>query len=135
MFPPEPLTTDTGFFHHLWPWIEASLKMVHLRGRLILVEAKQAGSHYGLVIGFVAAAIFLALLGYLFSLITAVFALALLIDHRHGWLMVMGGAALVHILGAVILILLAKSRNKIDHFALTKEEFRKDHSNHEHPIH
>lgn len=135
MFPPGPFPPDTGFFHHFWAWLEASLKMVRLRGLLILTEARQAGSHFGLIAGLFAGALVMALFGYVFLIITAVFAIALLIDDQYDWLMVMGGATLFHIGGAVVLILLAKSRAKTDLFAQTKEEFQKDHADHEHPTH
>ena len=72
MFPPGPFPPETGLIHHLWAWLEASLKMVRLRGQLALMEARQAGSHYGLIAGLFAGALLMALFGYVFLIITAV---------------------------------------------------------------
>lgn len=121
-----PHSTSAGFFHHFWALCEAAVKYVFLRGQLVVSEAKEAGSHYGLIAGLFVAALLLALFGYLFLVITAVFALALLIDGPHGWIMILGGAAVLHLLAAGGLVFMAKARFKTGLFAQTKEEFQKD---------
>ncbi|OYW74046.1 MAG: hypothetical protein B7Z37_19225, partial [Verrucomicrobia bacterium 12-59-8] len=95
---------------------------------------KEAGSKYAVIAGLFAGAAILALMGYLFLILTAVFALAAWMDGPHVWLKILGGATALHIVLAVILVLLAKVRLKAGIFEKTKEEFRKDHQWHTTPI-
>ncbi len=102
------------------------VQYLSLRSQLMLMEAKEAGSHYGMIAGLFAGAAFVALFGYVFLMLTVVFGVALLIDSPHGWLMVLGGLTVLHLGLAVALALMAKGRLKAGVFEKTKEEFRKD---------
>lgn len=90
------------------------------------MEARQAGAHYGVIAGLLAGGLIVALFAYVFLILTVVFALAEWMDGSFVWLKIMGGAAAVHLLLAVLLVLLAKARMKAGVFTKTKEEFRKD---------
>ena len=90
------------------------------------MEAKEAGAHYGVATGMIAAALFVAILGYVFLVLTAIFGIAAACDARYAWIWVLGGAALLHLGGAVALVLLARRRLRIGAFSLTLEEFKKD---------
>ncbi|MBN8422723.1 MAG: phage holin family protein [Verrucomicrobia bacterium] len=117
-----------GLFHHLWAWLEAMLHCLQLRSQLALIEAKEAGSHYGVIAGLVIGALILALFAYVFLVLTIVFALAAWMDGSYVWLKIMGGATGVHLLLAAVLALVAKTRLKAGVFEKTKAEFRKDKS-------
>ena len=74
----------------------------------------------------ICAGLFAAVLGYIFLVITVVFAIAAAFDNEHAWLWVMGGAALLHLGGATVLVLIAIRRLKAGAFSHTIEEFKKD---------
>ncbi|HEY1050359.1 MAG TPA: phage holin family protein [Prosthecobacter sp.] len=113
--------------HHLWGWGEAMLRYAKLRTELALTEAKEAGSHYGVIAGLFVGALILALLAYLFLILTIVFALAEWMDGvPHAWLKILGGATGLHVVLALVLVFAAKGRLKAGVFEKTKEEFRKD---------
>ena len=120
---PEP---PHGMFHDLLKWFEAMAGYFHLRAQLALLEAKEAGSRYALVAGLFAAAAFLALLGYLLLVLTAVFAIAAVMDGPNVWLKVLSGATVLHLIFALLLALVAKARLKAGIFEKTQEEFQKD---------
>ena len=90
------------------------------------MEAKEAGEHYGVAVGMMAGAVFVAILGYVFLVLTAIFGIAAACDAKHAWIWVLGGAALLHLGGAVALVLLARRRLRGGAFSLTLEEFKKD---------
>lgn len=117
---------SAGFFHHLWHWCEAMVHYLGLRSQLMLLEAKEAGSHYGVIAALFAGAALVALFAYGFLILTVVFALAAWIDEPHAWLIIMAGATGLHLVLAVVLVLMAKARLKAGVFEKTKEEFRKD---------
>lgn len=112
--------------YHLWGWFEATLHYLQLRTELALAEAKEAGSHYGVIAGLFAAAVIVLLFAYVFLILTVVFALSEWMDGEHVWIKIMGGATGLHLLLAIALGLWAKSKLKAGVFEQTKEEFKKD---------
>ncbi len=130
--PPDAFAPDSyqgpsaGFFHHVWGWFEATLKHLQLRALLAMIEAREAGSHFAVIAGLLVGALIVGVFAYVFLILTAVFALA---EWMHGdlvWLKITAGATAVHLLLAVVLVLMAKTRMKAGVFEKTKEEFRKD---------
>ncbi len=117
---------SSGFFHHLWGWYEATLKHLHLRTQLALLEAREAGAHLGVIAALLVGAMIVAVFAYVFLILTAVFALAEWVEGDLVWLKITAGATAVHVLLAVVLVLMAKRRLKTGVFEKTKEEFRKD---------
>ena len=47
-------------------------------------------------------------------------------DGNHAWIIVMGGAALLHLGGAAVLVFLARRRIRAGAFSNTLEELKKD---------
>jgi uncharacterized membrane protein YqjE len=126
-FGPNPLPTAAhSTMGHAVGWIAAGLNYAKARVELAFIEAKEAGSHYGVAAGMFGAAAVLVLFGYLFLMIAAVFGIAQLFDSDWAWIVVMAANALLHIGGAVALVLIAVRRLKTEPFACTKEEFKKD---------
>jgi hypothetical protein len=127
--------SSAGFFHHLWGWVEATMKHLQLRTQLALLEAREASSHYAVIAGLLVAALIVAVFAYVFLILTAVFALAEWMDGDLAWLKITAGATAVHVLLAAVLVLMAKTRLKAGVFEKTKEEFRKDILWHKTPPH
>lgn len=122
-FQPGP---SSGFFHHLWGWYEATLKHLQLRTQLALLEAREAGAHFAVIAALLVGAMIVAVFAYLFLILTAVFALAEWVEGDLAWLKITAGATAFHVLLALVLVLLAKSRLKAGVFEKTQEEFKKD---------
>jgi uncharacterized membrane protein YqjE len=122
---PLPRTAHSPFVHAVG-WTGAALKYIKARAELVFIEVKEAGAHYGAAAGMFAGAAVLVLFGYTFLLIAAVFGIALLFDSDYAWIIVMGGLALLHIAGALVLVLIGRRRLKTGPFVQTKEEFKKD---------
>ncbi len=120
--PPDP----TGLLAHASGWLAAALRYLKARLTLAGIEAKAAGAQYGIAIAMVAGALFIALLGYVFLVLTVVFAIAAAFGGGKAWLAVMGGAAILHLVGAVLLVGLARRRCKTGAFEDTRAEFKKD---------
>lgn len=59
-----------------------------------------------------AAALFVVVLGYVFLVLTVVFAIAAAFGGGHMWIAVIGAAAFLHLGGAVLLVWLAQRRCK-----------------------
>jgi uncharacterized membrane protein YqjE len=126
-FGPNPLPPNAHRpLAHAIGWFSAALQYAKARIELAVVEAKEAGAHYGFAAGMFAGAAILSLFGYLFLMLAAVFGLALLFDHERAWIPVMGGMALLHLGGAAALVMLARKRLRTGPFARTKEELTKD---------
>ena len=96
------------------------------RLKLVGIEAKEAGAHYGVAAAMIAVSLFIAVLGYVFVVITLVFGIAAAFEAEYAWIFVMGGAALLHLGGAAALVCLALRRVRSGAFSGTLEEFRKD---------
>lgn len=117
---------NTGFSHHAWAWLQSALMHTVLIGQLASLEAKEAGSHYGRLAALFGAAALMALFGYCFLVICAVFGLALLVDTPHGWIIILGCAAILHLAAAVLLVIFGKAKLRAGLFSNTVAELRKD---------
>ena len=115
-----------GLFSHAAGFLAATTRYFRARLTLVALEAKAAGAHYGLAAAMVVGALFVAVLGYVFLVITAVFAVAAGFDGDHAWIIVMGVAAVVHLGGAALLVFLAWRRVQGGAFDETISEFKKD---------
>jgi uncharacterized membrane protein YqjE len=116
----------TSTLTHLAGLLRSMLRYLLARLSLAGLEAKEAGAHYGIAAGLLVAGLFVAVLGYVFLVTTAVFGIAAAFDGRHVWIWVMAGAALLHIGGAVALIVCGVRRMRTGAFSSTIAEFQKD---------
>ena len=119
-------SSSPGLFAHGASSLAATLRYAKARLALAGIEAREAGAHYGLAAAMIAGALFIAVLGYVFLVITLVFALAAAFDSAHAWLWVMAAAALLHLAGAAALVWLASRRLGQGAFPETLAEFQKD---------
>ena len=115
-----------GTLDHALGVASEALRYIRARARLAALEAKTAGVQYGIAAALVVGALFIAALGYIFLIVTAVFAIGLAFDHEHAWVAVLGVAALVHLGGAAALVLMAKKRVGDAPFPETFAEIEKD---------
>ena len=113
-------------FAHGASSLAATLRYAKARLSLAGIEAREAGAHYGLAAAMIAGALFIAVLGYVFLVITLVFAIAAAFDSERAWLWVMATAALLHLAGAAALVWLASRRLGHGAFPETLAEFQKD---------
>ena len=119
-------SSPAGLFSHGASTIAATVRYFRARLALAGIEAREAGVHYGVAAAMVAGALFIAILGYVFLIITLVFAIAAAFDSARAWLGVMGVAALLHLGGAAALVWLASRRVGKGAFHETLAELKKD---------
>ncbi|MEO6740889.1 MAG: phage holin family protein [Chthoniobacteraceae bacterium] len=117
---------STGLFAHSAGLLAHILGYLRARLSLAGLEAKAAGAHYGITAVMFAGALFIAVLGYVFLVITAVFAIAAACGGDRAWIAVMGGAAVLHLGGAALLVWLARRRSMPGAFEDTRAELKKD---------
>src|SRR5215204_3538014 len=118
--------SNAGLFADSAELLGSVLRYLKARAALFSIEAKEAGLHYGMAGAFVAAALVLVLLGYLFLIITAVFAIAAALGGGNTWIAVLGVAALLHLGGAAGLVFAAFKKIQAGAFQITAEELTKD---------
>ena len=123
--PPKPAARP-GTFSHIAGLFGAATQYFAARLTLLGLEAKEAGVQYGIAAAMLAGALCVALLGYILLVITAVFGIAVAFDAEYAWIVIMGGAALLHAGGAALLLFLAWRRVRTGAFSRTLEEFKKD---------
>ena len=111
---------------HLRGLLDSVAQYLKARFALMVLEAKSAGIRYGIGVALGIGGLFVAVLGYVFLVITAVFGIAAAWSWRYAWIVVLGAAALLHLFGAVALILLAVRKFKGGAFETTIEEIGKD---------
>ena len=121
-----PTPTKSHTFAHLSGVLAGAAQYLRARLRLLMLEGKDAGMKYGVALALVLAALFVAVLGYVFLVITAVFGIAAAWDWDHAWIVVLGAAALLHLGGAVALVFVARGKIKGGAFEATIEELKKD---------
>lgn len=126
MKPVPPTGPPSGLLPHIAGLLSSSLRYLYARLALAGLEAKEAGAHYGAAVALMVVGVCIAVLGYVFFVTTAVFAIAAAFDGKHAWIFVMGGAALLHIGGAAALVGLGVRRMRESAFSQTLEEFKKD---------
>jgi len=120
----EPATRQTP--SHIRGLLANVVRYLKARLSLLMLEAKSAGIQYGVGVALGVGGLFVAVLGYVFVVIAAVFGIAAWWDKPHAWIIVLAVAALFHLGGAVVLILLALRKFKAPAFEGTIEELKKD---------
>lgn len=115
-----------GFLSHAAALLSAKLAYLRARLQLAGLEGKEAVIHYAVILGMVAAAAVLAVFGYLFFVIAAVFLVAWLCGGGNAWIWVTFAAAFIHAALAFVLLLIAKSRLAQPVFEATLAEFKND---------
>lgn len=123
---PAPVSTKPHSFAHLSGLLGTVAQYLKARLALLSVEGKSAGRQYGLALALGVGGLLIAVLGYVFFVITAVFGIAAAWDWGYAWIVVLGVAALLHLGGAVTLVLLARQLIKASVFEGTIEELKKD---------
>ena len=113
-------------FAHLSGLLSSATRYLAARMALLGVEGKEAGLRYGIAVALGVGALFVAVLGYVLLVITVVFAVAAVWDWKFAWLVVLAVAALVHLGGAVGLVLLAKAKLTDGIFPQTMAELKND---------
>lgn len=119
-------THPPGLFAHGAAFLAAAARYFRARLSLAGVELREAGTRYGLAAAMAVGALFVTVLGYVFLVITVVFAIAAAFDARHAWLWVLAAAALLHLGVAAGLCWIAWIRVRAGAFPDTLAEFRKD---------
>ena len=117
---------SSGILAHAAAFSAATARYVRARLTLAGVELREAGARYGLALALGAGALFVTVLGYVFLVITVVFAIASAFEARHAWLWVMAAAALLHLAAAGGMAFFAWTRVRTGAFPDTLAEFRKD---------
>ena len=113
-------------FAHLSGLLSSVARYLAARVALLGVEGQEAGLRYGMAVALGVGALFVAILGYVLLVITVVFAVAAVWDWQFAWLVVLAVAALVHLGGAVGLVLLAKTKLTGGIFPQTMAELKND---------
>jgi uncharacterized membrane protein YqjE len=112
-------------FAHLSALIAAKLAYLQARLELAGIESREAAIHLAIILGLVIGGLILLVFGYFFFVLAVVFLIALAFGSG-SWIYVLLGAALLHILGAVVLVLFARVKLGVPLFPLTLQELRKD---------
>lgn len=116
---------EAGLFGHLSVLLAAKLAYLKARLELAGIEGREAAIHLGIILGLAIGALVLLIFGYFFLVIAVSFLIGLAFG-GHAWVWVLFGAALLHIIGAGLLLLIAKVRLGVPLFPLTLEELKKD---------
>ena len=115
-----------GIFDHLSALLAANRAYVRARLERAGLEGKEAAVHFGVILGVAVGGLIALIFGYLFAVIALVFLIAHFVGGEMAWIWVLLGAAALHLLGAVALLLLAKSRLGTPMFSASLEEFKHD---------
>ncbi len=123
----DPRAADgAGILGHLSAFIAAKLGYLRARLKLAGIEGKEAAVHGGIILGLAIGALVALIFGYFLLIIGLVFLIALAFGGGNAWIWVLLGAAVLHVLIAVALVLVARAKLGTPLFPLTLEEFQKD---------
>lgn len=111
---------------HFAGFLAALVGYFKARATLAGIEARAAGLHYGVAAGLAVVALFLVTLGYVFLILSIVFAVGAFFEGDGAWIAVMAVAAILHLAGAGVLAALAWRRVGAALFPATLEELEKD---------
>ncbi|HEY3896979.1 MAG TPA: phage holin family protein [Chthoniobacter sp.] len=114
-----------GLFAHLSTLIAAKLAYLKARLELAGIEGREAAIHLAIILALAIGGLILVVFGYFFFVLAIVFLIAMAFGSG-SWIYVLLGAALVHFVGAVVLVLLAWVKLRVPLFPLSLEEFKKD---------
>lgn len=117
---------SAGLFAQLAALLSAKLAYLRVRLELLGIESKEALANGAIILALVAGALVVVVFGYLFLVIALVFLIAWALGGGNAWIWVMLGAGVLHVLGAVALVFLAKMRFSRPMFPATIDEFKKD---------
>ena len=117
---------DDGFFGRISGYLGALATYLRARLQLAGLEAKEAMVHYAIIGGLLAGTLVVAVFGYFFLVLFAVFAISWAIGGANTWIWVTLGAAVVHFALALGLLLFARAKFTTPMFTATLEEFKKD---------
>jgi uncharacterized membrane protein YqjE len=115
-----------GFLRHLAGLISGNLSYLRARLALAGLEGKEAGIHYAIILGLAVGALVITVFGYFFLIFAIVSLIAWLSGGGIAWFWTTFGAGLVHVGGAVALLIIARKKLSQPMFAATMDEFRKD---------
>lgn len=115
-----------GIFHHLSELFAAKLAYLKARLELAGLESKEAAIHFGIILGLVIGGLVMLVFGYFFLVIALVFLIAWACGGENAWMWVTFGAAVLHIVAAVVMVLVAKARLGAPVFSATLDELKHD---------
>lgn len=121
-----PRTEAAGLFGHLSALLAAKLAYLKARLELAGLEGKEAAIHLAILVGLLLGSLIAVVFGYFFLVFAIVFLIALPFANPNAWIYVLAGAALAHLVGAALLLLIARIRLGAPLFPLTLEELKKD---------
>lgn len=125
--PDGPTGADSaGPLGHFSALFAAKLSYLQARLKLAGIEGKEAAIHGSIIVGLAIGGLIALVFGYFLLILAAVFLVALAFGGGNSWIWVLLGAAVLHFLGAVAFVLLAKAKLRGPLFPLTVEEFQKD---------
>jgi uncharacterized membrane protein YqjE len=115
-----------GILGHLSALIAAKLGYLRARVKLAGLEGKEAAIHGAIILGLALGGLVALVFGYLLFVLALVFLVALAFGGENAWIWVLLGAAVLHFLGAAILVFVAKGKLGTPLFPLTLDELKKD---------
>lgn len=115
-----------GFFGHFSALVTAKLGYLRARLKLAGIEGKEAAVQGAIIAALAVGALVAVIFGYFLLVFGIVFLIALAFDSDSAWIWVLLAAALLHFVGAGVLLLIAKARLGTPFFPLTLDEFQKD---------
>lgn len=123
---PERPVDSSGLFGHFSALIAAKLGYLRARLKLAGIEGKEAGIHLGIILGLAIVSLVGLVFGYFLLVIGLAFLVALAFGGGNAWIGVLLGAAALHVIGALVLVIIAKTMLGKPLFPLTLDEFKKD---------
>jgi len=120
------MSDPDGLFRNFSALLSGKLSYLRARLQLAGLESKEAAVHYGIILALACVALVTIVFGYLFLVIALVFLVALAFGGGNAWIWVTFAAALLHFIGAALLLLVAKAKLAQPMFAATLDEFKKD---------
>src|ERR1700709_2128637 len=111
--------SSAGIFGHFSPLLAAKLGYLRARLKLAGIEGKEAAIHGGIILGLAIGALVALIFGYFLLILGLVFLIALAFGGGNAWIWVLLSAAALHVVGAVVLLLIAKARLGAPLFPLT----------------
>lgn len=115
-----------GVFGDFSALIAAKLSYLQARLKLAGIEGKEAAIHGGIIIGLALGALIALVFGYILLVLALVFLVALAFGGGNAWIWVLIAAAAIHIIGALVLLLVARAKLGTPLFPLTLDELKKD---------
>ena len=119
-------TATAGIFGNFSGLIAAKLSYLQARLKLAGIEGKEAAIHGGMIVGLAFGALIALVFGYILLVHALVFLVALAFGGGNAWIWILISAAAIHIIGALVLLLIARAKLGTPLFPLTLDELKKD---------